>query len=455
MIYQIKKIIRKMTPRFVISIYHLLLSWIGAMLYGFPSRKIIVIGITGTKGKTTIAEMLNSILEEFNLKTAMINSLRFKIGEEEWANKTKMTMPGRFFIQKFIRRAVRSNCKYLILEATSIGMDQHRHRAIDFDVVLFNNIHPEHLEEHNNSFEKYLFAKEKLFKKLESTKKTFLYNDRRGKMNNFQIKTSILNLDDKFANNFLKYWADKKIGYSLSSSSSSFGDNKILIVKPSDYSINSEGIIFNLDNYKFKSSLKGEFNLYNILAATSISLSLNIPLSVVKEAISKFSGVDGRMEKIENEKGKNIFVDFAHTPDSLEAVYQLLRSEISSNSNNGRLICILGGTGGGRDKWKRPVMGKIAGQYCDEIIITNEDPYDENPVDIMKDVADGLREDNKEYQIIEDRREAISTAIRICQKNDIVVITGKGAEKVMVLADNKKIPWDDRVVVREELEKFS
>jgi UDP-N-acetylmuramyl tripeptide synthase len=178
-----------------------------------------------------------------------------------------------------------------------------------------------------------------------------------------------------------------------------------------------------------------------------------VPLGLIKEAMAKFNGVPGRFEEIDEGQKFKVIIDFAHTPDSLKAVYQTIREQFLTNKEN-KLVCVLSATGGGRDKWKRPVMGEVAAQYCDEIIITDEDPYDEDPKKIMLAIAEGVKKHNKNYQIIEDRRSAIFEALKLCKENDCLIITGKGAEQVMVVKDEKRIPWDDRRVTREEIKKL-
>ncbi|HNW96377.1 MAG TPA: UDP-N-acetylmuramoyl-L-alanyl-D-glutamate--2,6-diaminopimelate ligase [Candidatus Paceibacterota bacterium] len=448
MIYQIKKFIKKITPDFIISFYHYCLVFIGAMFYGFPGKNFVIIGITGTKGKTTVAELLNSFLESMGKKTAVANSLRFKVGEKSWPNNLKMTMPGRLFLQKFLFHAKKKHCQYVILEVTSEGIKQHRHQFIDFDVAALVNVQPEHLEAHDNSFEKYRQAKERLFAKLNSCRKKMPISDRRGQFEAHIKKISVVNLDDKLADNFLNYWAEKKIGFCLNCVNKNGVD---VVVKPDHYQSSNQGIDLRLDGVEMHSPLKGDFNLENILCAIAIAKSLNVPLMAIKESLAKFDGLPGRMEEIETNSDFKVFVDYAHTPDSLEAVCSSLKKEVKEKS---KLICILGSTGGGRDKWKRPAMGKVVSQFCDEIIITNEDPYDEDPRRIMEDVAVGVKLAKKNPKMIENRRDAIRTGLRTCSTGDILVITGKGSEQVMVVKNGEKIPWDDRKVVKEELKSI-
>ena len=392
-----KELIKKFIPEFLLNWYHFILAFLGAFFYQFPSKKIKVIGVTGTNGKTTVVELLTKILEEAGLKVAVLSSIKFKIREKEWSNKLKMTMPGRFKIQRFLRQAVNSGCQCAVLEVTSEGILQHRHQFINFDVAVFTNLSPEHIERHG-SFEKYREAKGKLF---ENTK-----------------NVHVINIDDKNADYFLQFEARKKYTYGLEQGE-----------------INNKNIQFNL-------KLPGEFNIYNALAATCVGLSQGISLDVCKKAVEKVEGIPGRMELVISRPFK-VIIDYAFTPAALEKVYQTIQ--------NTKLICVLGACGGGRDKWKRPVLGEIAAKYCDEVFVTNEDPYDENPMEIIEQVARGTKGRAKK---IVDRREAIKEALKSAKLGDTVIITGKGSEPWMCVKGGKKIPWNDREVAKEEFNKL-
>jgi UDP-N-acetylmuramoyl-L-alanyl-D-glutamate--2,6-diaminopimelate ligase len=419
-----KEFLKKFIPGFLLSLYHFILAFLGALIYGFPSKKIKVIGITGTNGKTTVTEMISKIFEGADYKVALLNSIRFKIGSQEKKNELRMTMPGRFFIQRFLRKAAESGCQYAILEVTSEGIKQHRHRFINFDTAVFTNLAPEHIEAHG-SFEKYREAKGKLF---QATK-----------------DIHIINVDDENSNYFLKFPAKKKITYGLKK-----GD-------------------FNLGNTNLKLKIPGQFNLYNALAAISVATSQGIDKNFAIKVLEEFKGVPGRMEEVISQPFR-VIVDYAFTPNALEKVYSTLANlhEYPTNSTNireisgqiranSRLICVLGACGGGRDKWKRPVLGEIASKYCDQIIITNEDPYDEDPYQILSMIKSGITKSqfpiSNFYEII-DRREAIRKSLQLAKPNDIVIITGKGCEPSIVIR-GKKIPWDDRKTVREEFQKIS
>jgi len=400
-----KEFLKKFLPNFVLSFYHFILAFLGALIYGFPSKKLILIGVTGTNGKTTTTEMITEIFEKAGKKIALLNSIRFKIGEKEEINKLRMTMPGRFFIQRFLKKAVKEGCQLAILEVTSEGIKQHRHRFLDFKVAVFTNLAPEHIEAHG-SFEKYREAKGKLFQVVK--------------------EIHVINIEDKNSDYFLKFPAKRKITYGL-----------------------EKGEI-NLENTKIKLKIPGEFNIYNALAAISVAISQGIDKNFAIKVLEEFKGVPGRMEEVISKPFK-VIVDYAFTPNALEKVYQtLINLEPRSYNLKPKLICVLGACGGGRDKWKRPVLGELAAKYCDEVIVTNEDPYDEDPWQIIEQVASGTK--GKARKIL-DRREAIREALKLAKEGDIVVITGKGCEPSIVIR-GKKIPWDDRKVVREEFQKI-
>ena len=420
-----KEIIKKFIPPFLLDLYHFILAFFGALIYRFPSRELKVIGVTGTNGKTTVVEMISKIFEGAGYKVALANSIRFKIGEKEWPNTLRMTMPGRFKLQKFLREAVNSGCQYAILEVTSEGIKQYRQKFIKFDVAVFTNLAPEHIEAHG-SFEKYREAKGKLFRVTKNI--------------------HIINIDDKNANYFLKFLAREKFLYQIED-----GELKI--------KFSTQNVCAPLKVPKIDLKLLGDFNFYNALAAICVGLSQKIDLRTCKIALEKIKDLPGRMELV-IEKPFKVFVDYAFTPNALEKVYQTLQ-RTKNKEQRTKMICVLGACGGGRDKWKRPVLGELAAKYCDETIITNEDPYDENPWEIIEQVAGGAfeeirlnpRKSASIYKIL-DRREAIRKSLGLAKPGDIIIITGKGCEPSICLAKGKKISWDDGQVVREEFRKL-
>ncbi len=405
--------------------YHWSLALLAAIVYRFPSRKIKVIAVTGTKGKSSTVELINAMLEEAGYKTALSNTIRFKVGEISSENLYKMSMPGRFFMQKLLRRAVNAGCQYAVMEMTSQGSLMYRHLWIDLDVFVFTNISPEHIEAHG-SFENYVASKVAIAKYMEKSKK--------------KDRVIITNADDKESHRFTDCVVDRKVSYGIRDTD--------------PYEIKKDGVDLTLDGARVSSHLSGMFNLYNILSAAAAVRSQGISHEIIVRAIEKFEGIPGRVQKIEASSefmkqptvGKQDFtviVDYAHTADSLEKLYQVFQSS--------RNICVLGGTGGGRDTAKRAIMGKIADTYCDEIIITDEDPYDENPERIVKHVADGI--ETQEPTIIMDRRAAIAEAIKRAKTGDTILITGKGTDPYIMGARGSKVEWSDAKVAQEEIEK--
>ena len=405
--------LKKLVPKSLTSAYHFLLAYFSALMYGFPSRRLLVVAVTGTKGKTSVSEMVNAIFEEAGYKTALLNSIRFKIGDTSERNLLRMSMPGRFFIQRFLRRAVRARCTAAILEMTSEGARQHRHRGIALDALICTNLAPEHIESHG-SYEKYADAKFEIGCSLARSPK--------------RPRTIITNADDAQSARYRALPVEKKIGFSL---------------KEHEHSADERGGHFTFENESISIHLPGDFSLTNALAAAALGHALDIPISTIKRALEKIRSIPGRAERIEEGQDFAVVVDYAHTPDSLQALYDAYA--------NVRKICILGGTGGGRDTWKRPVMGKIADQDCAEVILTNEDPYDEDPHAIVEAMK---RDMQREPTIIMDRREAIREGLRRAQAGDAVLITGKGTDPCICIEDGKKIPWSDAEVVREELHRL-
>ncbi|MFC1629999.1 Mur ligase family protein [Patescibacteria group bacterium] len=418
----IKEVLKKFIPSFLLSWYHFLLAFLGAIFYLFPSKKLIVIGVTGTNGKSTVVELTREILNEAGHKTASLSSIIFKIGNKEEPNLLKQTMPGRFQIQKFLRKAANSGCKYAVLEVTSEGILQHRHRFIDFTVAVFTNLTPEHIEAHKG-FENYKKAKGKLF---EVTK-----------------GVHVINLDDKNKDYFLTFKAKEKIGFTITKEKK----QGVPVVGAEGIQASQYGSKFLINDKEFNIQLIGEFNIQNSLTAVSIAASQGISLEVCKKALEKVKGISGRMEEVISSPF-HVFVDYAFTPAALRKVYESLKKNYNS-----RLLCLLGACGGGRDKWKRPTLGQIAEEYCDEIVLTNEDPYDENPEEILEHIQRGIKQ--KQSKKILERRKAISHILKKANPNDIVVITGKGSEPWICVENGKKIPWDDRKIAKEEFTKLS
>lgn len=411
-------ILRKITPKFLLSWYHFLWSFFGAVFYGFPAREMTVIAITGTNGKSTTVDMLSRIFKEAGFNTASMSSVRFQIQEKEWKNKMKMTMPGRFVIQEFLRQAKNKKCTHVVLEVTSEGMLQHRHRFMNFHTAVFTNLSEEHIERHG-SFENYKNTKGSLFSTVKNT--------------------HVINADDEYASFFLNFPAKKIYTYSIVSP---IKDE--LGIKGENVKEN-KGLEFSVKDTQFHLGLLGTFNVYNALAAITVATAQGISLEVCKKALRTMKSVPGRMEEVISLPIR-VVVDYAFTPAALKKVYETLKPP------SGKLLCVLGAAGGGRDAWKRPILGKIALEHCDTIIVTDEDPYEENPEKIMDEVIAGTK--GKAEKVI-DRRDAIKKALSLSKKGDTLVITGKGSEDSIAIARGKRIPWDDREVVKEEWTKLN
>jgi UDP-N-acetylmuramoyl-L-alanyl-D-glutamate--2,6-diaminopimelate ligase len=411
----IKRVIPEPLFRVGAKLYHPLLAWTGGARYGFPGRKLTVIGVTGTKGKSTTVHLISTIFEANGKAVAAIGSLGYKIRERTWPNTLKMTMPGRWKMQQFLRKAVDAGCTHVVMECPSEGLAQGRHLGVRFDCAVFLNLHPEHLESHGG-WENYRAAKLILFKACRTI--------------------HIINRDDPSADLFLAVPARKRVAFGLTG-----GD-----IMAADVQVSAHGSSFSVGRTRITMRLGGLFNISNALAALATADAYGIPVSKAKDALEGVHEVSGRMQWLQNQPF-GVVVDYAHTPDSLEAVYKTLRPQAK------RLICILGAAGGGRDTWKRSKFGALAERYCDRIYLTNEDPYDEDPEAIIEDVAAGISgPGQKKMERVLDRREAIANALTDAQEGDIVVITGKGSETSLAVAGGRKIPWSDAQIVRDLLQ---
>jgi UDP-N-acetylmuramoyl-L-alanyl-D-glutamate--2,6-diaminopimelate ligase len=438
---KILNILRKITPKSVMLFYHKLLAKLSDIIYGHPSGKMKVIGITGTDGKTTTVYFTSSILEQAGYKVAVANSIQFKIGQTTWPNQTDTTMPGRFKLQKFLSKAKKEKVDYVVLEVTSQGVAQSRHLYIDFDVACITNLTPEHLDTHK-TMENYKQAKGKLFAALSNSKKKDVE------------KNIIVNGDDPNYDYFLQFPAHKKFVYTLHPIAYTGGEIKTAVgtkINLQEYR-SSFILVTGEEEIEIDLEIPGKFNIYNALAAASIALSQNIDLQTIKKGLEKVDYIPGRMEEISQGQDFKVIVDFAHTPAGMENLFNTVKVMTS-----GKLIAVFGATGG-RDPGKRPKIGEVAGRLADFSVLTAEDPRWEDPVDIAHQIEKGLQkvECKKDinYCIIPDRRKAIRYAFSKAQKDDIVVLASMGCYQYMYVGQGK-IPWDDRKVAREELRKLN
>ena len=448
----IKKYIPKKIFKLLQPIYHYFMAWLAAFFYGFPSEKIIVIGVTGTTGKTTSTYLIAETLKGAGYKVGYTSTAMFNNGKKEWLNNKKMTMVGRFFTQKMLKDMVKNKCHFAIIETTSEGVVQFRHRFINYDFLVFTGLYPEHIESHG-SFENYKKAKGRLFSHLKQCKYKFVdenYHIVRPKNEIKKIelqrvkKTTILNGDDQHVKYFFDFWADKKVVF-VNRAEKFDGSAEWLRYK--DVKTGEKGIGFAVNGENINLRLLGEFNAVNAMTAYALAYSLSVKKEDIKKGLEKVDGVAGRLEKIDEGQNFIAIVDYAFEPNAVQNLYKTIKM-----IPHHKIIHLLGSTGGGRDVARRPVLGEIAGKNADIVIVTNEDPYDDDPVLIIDQVALGAEKKgkilNKNLFKIEDRREAIKKAIKMAKEKDIVLITGKGSEQAICLKNGEKMPWDDRAVVR-------
>lgn len=439
----IKRLLRPIIKRSVINYYHLWQARLACLIYGFPANKLKVIGITGTNGKTTVAHFAGELLQAAGYKVGWITTTDYKIGDVVTPNIYKMTTFSPFVLQKLIRQIADAGANYLIMEVTSHAIDQNRVWGIRFAVATFTNLTHDHLDYHGN-LTNYRQTKEKLFARTN--------------------QIHIVNADDLSAPYFLQYRATQKLTFAITDSLRTKAAKEQILepnITATRLRPSSEKIEFTLehgqDSAQTTLPMVGRFNISNALAAAAIAISQNVPFELIAQTIPKLHPVVGRMEKVMAGQPFTVMVDFAHTPDSLQKIYESLRP-----ATPGKLISVLGATGR-RDRLKRPILGTLAGRYCDFVIVTNEDPYDEDPRLVIDEVAKGVPRgrpgslgvngENEWWWRVPDRRDAIDKALKMAQKGDTVIITGKGGENSMAIG-NKLIPYNDVKVVQSILSKL-
>lgn len=427
---------------------HLLLAFLAYWYYGRPSRKLIVIGVTGTKGKSSTCRLITSVLEAGGYKVGLLSTVEFQIAEKRWLNDKKMTMLGRGQIQKMLRQMVKAGCRYAVIETSSEGIMQYRHYGLHYDIAVFTNLGTEHSERHGG-IENLKRDKGKLFASLTSEPRKVMAGKKVSKI-------IIANVDDPQAEYFLDFEADEKY---------IFGINNIKILKysgiktlfASDIILTARGLEFKVNNEVYNLNIIGKFNVYNALAAVAVGLSQGITSEKIAQGLQSVRMIEGRMEFIEEGQPFKVVIDYAHEPLSLTALLTTLRELVAPA--NRKVIVVVGSDGGGRDVGKRPKMGQVAGEWADFVVITDVNCFDEDPREIAEMLAAGARrvgkKDEENLFISLDRREGIRKALSLAKTGDVVAITAKGTEPYMAVAKGKKIPWDDRKVAREILREMS
>ena len=427
-------LLRKIIPRWAFSMYHRALSRLAVLWYRHPSEELIVVGVTGTNGKTTTSYFIAKALEGMG-KTGCATTAVMKIGDREWLNDKKMTMLGRFALQKMLREMVDAGCRIVVIETSSQGVLQFRHEEIHYDVCVLTNLTPEHLDAHGG-FESYKKAKIELFRHLATHPQKVVHG-------RSIERTAVLNADCPHAKDFVVAGLDRVIWY---------GHEQEADVMPRNIQEESWKTIFDVDGAHVTLQLPGLVNVENALATFGVGRALEARVEDVAKRLSDIAGVAGRFERIEEGQPYTVLIDYAVEPVAMKKLYEVLKQ-----IPHGRLIHVFGSCGGGRDVARRAELGKLSAHHADVAIITNEDPYDDDPEQIIREVLAGAREGGMSEDrcfAITDRGQAIEEAIRRAQPGDIVLVTGKGAEQAMVVKHNKKISWDDRTVAREAIQKM-
>lgn len=393
------------------------LSVIAANFYGNPANKLKIIGITGTNGKTTTSFLVRHILEFSGKKCGLTGTVQKFTGEKSVSST--LTTPEPMELQKAFSEMLENGCEYCASEISSQALAQSRAEGVHFCAAAISNITPEHLNYHLN-MENYISSKLLLFENCDF---------------------AVLNIDDKNISNNESKINCRKFTVSLKERLADYFAENIVST--------SGGVEFDLLHdkiYKAAIPLPGIYNVYNALCAVAICSGLGIETPACIEALASFKGVEGRCERVPINRDFSVIIDYAHTPDGFENIISSAR-EFTKN----RIITVFG-CGGDRDKSKRSVMGKIAGGLSDAVIVTDDNPRTENPVRIICDILEGLGKTKCHYAVVSDRKDAIGLALKIAEKDDTVLILGKGHEKYQITA-NGKIPFDEKKIIQEFLKQ--
>ncbi len=380
------------------NVYHFCQAVLANIYYGFPSRKLKIIGVTGTDGKTTTTHLIYHILKTAGKKASMVSTVYAQVGREVYDTGLHTTTPSSFLVQKLLKRAVDNGDEYFVLETTSHALDQNRTFGVDYYIGVLTNITHEHLDYHR-TYDNYVQAKSILLK---------------------QAEIAVVNSDDQSINRLER------------------------ILKESEKKIYRYGFKHRSD-FRFSSNLKlTSYNRYNYFAAYSVASIIGIDENIINKAMANFKLPPGRLETV-YDKGPTVIIDFAHTPNAFAKVLPEIRKSYVKSSS--RLIHVFGAAGL-RDVSKRPLMGEESSRYADKIFLTEEDYRRENIEKICREIASGIK--NKPFEVVGDRQDAITKAIAEAKKGDVVVITGKGHEKSLCRG-KKEYPWDEFAAVKEAL----
>lgn len=392
------------------------LACVASNFYGNPTKKLKLVGITGTKGKTTTTYMIKDILERAGKKVGLIGTIGTFINEEKIIDNDRTT-PESLELQKIFKKMVDNGVEYVIMEVSSQSLKLHRVDKCKFDIVGFTNLSEDHISEKEHSnMQEYFEAKLELFK---------------------LCTTGFTNADDLYGAKIQKLFPDNAI--------TTYGIDNYANVMARDITVSNTYADFRAKltdrNERIKVGIPGRYSVYNALLAICITKKLGIDSEVIKEGLANIK-VPGRSEMVENNKEIPIMIDYAHSPKSLESILETVKKY-----TQGRVICVFG-CGGDRDKSKRKIMGEISGRLADYTIITSDNPRTEKPEDIINDIEDGIKGVTKEYKIITDRKKAIANAIKIANKRDIIILAGKGHETYQEI-NGEKYPFDERKIIKE------
>jgi len=397
------------------------------VFYNFPDRQLWLCGITGTNGKTTIAYLVQTILNETGNKCSLISTVEYRIGNK--VMNARLTTPQASDYMEILSESVTEGQKALVMEASSQGLVFKRTYGCEYDCAVFTNLSPEHLDFHSDMGE-YAKAKEYLFHQLTGSDRTK------------PSGTAVINIDDAYARQMISASGNATI--------LTFGRGRRADITASQVNSTLDGVEFTLHcdgknggkNITVKSTLIGNYTVYNVMAAIGVAMSYGIEPKQAAKAVEKLTTVPGRCERMDNGQGPVVLVDFAHTSQALEALLSTLRT-----MTTGRLIVVFG-CGGDRDRGKRPVMGEISTRIADYVIVTSDNPRSEDPERIILDIEIGIRRIGKDNYIIQpDRQKAIHMAIDMAQKDDVVVIAGKGHETYQIIGD-RRYEFSDREIAR-------
>ena len=388
--------------------------------YGYPARDLKVIAVTGTNGKTTVANYVNEIFKAAGFTTAMFTTAVIEIKGDRKINDLNATVASTEEMQRFFRSARKADVDYVVLEVTSHSLDQHKLATVPVECAIMTNLTQDHLDYHK-TMDAYAAAKSKLFAN--------------------QPRFIVLNADDEWYNYFNDYEAgEHKISYGTSEGA----DCKIKRVKLYKKGSEAEIVFDHQTRLELATALPGKYNVYNMTAAACAAYLMYVKLDAIQEGVANLEGVPGRFEFIEVDKPYDVIVDYAHTPDALDKLLEAARG-VTKN----RVILVFGACGD-RDKAKRPIMGKIAAGHADRIFLTDEESYNEDPEQIRRMLMEGIVEGSGEPKTeeIADRRDAIEKAMKVARAGDTILVTGMGHEQFRII-NGEKHPWNDGDVVRE------